>query len=193
MSGVFVLEVDCQGFLSSGDPEDKARTRWCDVYDIGNFDDAGGEYFCAVAQAYRPVAMQLQYRYSDWYYEKEMAAKAEGRVFAGWPEYLEEADDEMERWLVHLSEPELAELRNAMNDWLQWEADSAEASSFDNPNGSARWVYECFHNQSWLHELGIVVVEGLIPCDDFCALELTISVEEANLRAEKLGLPCRFK
>ena len=75
--------------------------------------------------------------------------------------------------------------------WLKDGIDWEYAPLTVGPVGEA---YQYFNNFAWsTHEdLGVVVVEGEHPGSSYFAAELRVAPEEANRRAEALGLPIRF-
>lgn len=94
-----------------------------------------------------------------------------------------------EDWVLRGS---LAEHKERIEAWLNDGIDWDYAPASVGPVGEA---YQYFNNFAWStqEELGIVVIEGEHPGSSYYAAELRVSAEEANQRAERMGLPIRFK
>ncbi|HEB51829.1 MAG TPA: hypothetical protein ENI87_01105 [bacterium] len=90
----------------------------------------------------------------------------------------------------------MSEVRAAVEAWLQDEPDTWGSELWpDEVSGQGR-VLQFFRDGSgskWCTELGVDVVEGEHPGSTYYAAELRIPIEEANRRAERLGIPIRFR
>ena len=75
--------------------------------------------------------------------------------------------------------------------WLKEGIDWDYAPATVGPVGEA---YQYFNNYAWStqEDLGIVVIEGEHPGSSYYAAELRVPVEDANQRAEQMGIPIRF-
>lgn len=87
---------------------------------------------------------------------------------------------------------DLEEHKARVDAWLNEGIDWDYAPASVGPVGEA---YHYFNNFAWStqEELGVVVIEGEHPGSSYYAAELRVSAEEANQRAERVGLPIRFK
>lgn len=93
-----------------------------------------------------------------------------------------------EEWILkgNLNE-HIAQVESWLNESIDWDYAPVTVG----PVGEA---YQYFNNFAWsTHEdLGIVVIEGEHPGSSYYAAELRVPLEEANNRAQSLGLPIRF-
>ena len=101
---------------------------------------------------------------------------------------LLELDLGWEDWVLS---GDLEEHKNSVRAWLSEGIDWDYAPTTVGPVGEA---YQYFNNFAWStqEDLGIVVIEGEHPGSSYYAAELRVPVEEANHRAQSLGLPIRF-
>ena len=94
-----------------------------------------------------------------------------------------------EDWVLRGNLPEHKERIEAwLNDGIDWDYAPATVG----PVGEA---YAYFNRFAWStqEDLGVVVIEGEHPGSSYFAAELRVSVDEANQRAEQIGIPIRFK
>lgn len=94
-----------------------------------------------------------------------------------------------EDWVLRGNlEEHKARVHSWLNDGIEWDG----APLTVGPIGEA---YAYFRELAWSTQksLGIKVIEGEHPGSSYFAAELCVSVDEANFRAEEMGMPIRFK
>ena len=93
-----------------------------------------------------------------------------------------------EDWILRGDlEEHIARVESWLNEGIDWDYAPATVG----PVGEA---YQYFNNYAWStqEDLGIVVIEGEHPGSSYYAAELRVPVEDANQRAEQMGIPIRF-
>ncbi|MFT4515373.1 MAG: hypothetical protein ACI89X_003339 [Planctomycetota bacterium] len=105
--------------------------------------------------------------------------------YGGWHAFLGRAD-----------ERNLADVRAAVEAWLKQEPNWHNWESWPEGWSGQGRVLEFFRDgvgSEWVDELGVRVVEGEHPGSTYYAAELRVPIDEANLCAQRLGIPIRFR
>jgi hypothetical protein len=111
-----------------------------------------------------------------------------------WPEEPEEGVD---AWVRGLDPLAFVNLRQTVHEWLADEPNyvNEEDEHFRIPASGDDYAFNFFHDHFPGDPealLGVIVVEGDRPGSTYYAAELTVSVADANRRAEEAGIPIRF-
>ena len=120
---------------------------------------------------------------------------------------LDDSDvDEITRFIDSLSPENLNLLTARVVKWFKSSPDTELEHDENNheimvPLGGQSAAFRLFENGGEIEDLaaneiadalGIIVIEGEMPGSTYYAAELTISVDDANKRAEEAGFPIRF-
>ena len=108
-----------------------------------------------------------------------------------------EDHEDMEALLESLPRPLFAQLRKHLRAWLLEEPDGPEehehfAMWFRPQEGALRHVRDMGLSREVMNDIGLRVVEGEHPGSSYYAAELKRPADEANARAQELGVPLRF-
>lgn len=108
---------------------------------------------------------------------------------------LADPDDRWKQWVRLEGRRSMSGLLKFVADWLAEPIDWDEHVWFPDDIGSMGAAKVFFESLDFdvLDELGIKIVEGEYPGSTYYAAELMRDVEEANVAAESLGLPVRFR
>ncbi len=159
-----------------------------DAFDLGYDDAATSAALLLAADDVQPLMWHLYSEYAE--FRDSLPEIDQER----WPE---EPEDGVEAWVDGLDPLAFANLRQTVHAWLDAEPDyqNEENEYFATPADGDDYAFRFFqsHFPGDPEELlGVIVVEGDRPGSTYYAAELTVSVEEANRRAEAAGIPIRF-
>ena len=144
----------------------------------------------------------LQDPYAEYRYDKietlqELGDKVGLRKFErNWPEIPDEKL--ICTWVLQLQKVEFEDLRSHMREWAQSEPDwIVEGEYSDFPSDEADCAYRFFQSGPRLNTRGgpgVVLTYGEdgVPFSTNYVAKLSISVEEANARTQRAGLPMKF-
>lgn len=151
-----------------------------DIYYDVSVDVDTNKELLAVIESVSQLSDRFAYDYEDFSLRPEECPLVDQLLALnlGWEDWvlrgdLEEHKARVEAWL---------------NEGISWDYAPATVG----PVGEA---YAYFNSFAWStqEDLGVVVIEGEHPGSSYFAAELTVSVDEANQRAEQMGIPIRFK
>jgi hypothetical protein len=166
---------------------DGPRSR-ADAFDLGHGEVATPDVLLQTADRIQPLMWHLCNEYYD--FRESLPAVDQQR----WPE---EPEDGVKAWVRGLDPLAFANLRLTVHEWLDAEPDyiNEENEYFSSPASGEDYAFRFFQNHfegDPEELLGVIVVEGDRPGSTYYAAELTVSVAEANRRAEEAGIPIRF-
>lgn len=143
---------------------------------------------------FQALAAQAVEDIQDRLYNEELDDRTRSRL-----ERLEsvfsDEDDGWRAWIRREGKQDLPRLLKAVEDWLDESIEWGEIDWFPydwGGQGHALTFFESLDSET-LDALGVEIVMGEHPGSTYYAAELPGSIEEANVAAEGLGLPFRFR
>jgi hypothetical protein len=195
-----VFDVEENGALSIpdfGNPKVRADLYFVSTRHIKSASDLASE-----AGSCQPLVWRLQQDYEEFrndlverLNDESLPSAERKQLQLELARWVEEPEEGVIDWLKTLDVNAVENFRRKIDDWLAEEPDWAfEEDYFEEcPDGrSAAMKY--FQEQSLddLHLLGVVIVEGDCPGSSYYAAELRKDIYEANLVAQRAGIPIRF-
>lgn len=109
--------------------------------------------------------------------------------------FREEYEEPWQEWIELEGKEGLAKFKELVDDWLTDPIDWMQSEWIPVRSGAQGAAFGFFEDQPYelLQELGVVIVDGEHPGSSYVAAELRANIDDANVAAERLGLPFRFK
>ena len=155
------------------------------------------------ADTHQPVLWELQNLFTNWrdaeieILSSNSSNQDSAEVFqTKWDEdFLDDADN-VTNWLKQLSKEQFSQVSKAMLAWGSGDPSCDDDDFIDEPMSGQDMAYQMFSEGCYADEaevLGIEIVEGDHPGSSYYAAELSITLAEANKKAESAGFDLRFR
>ncbi len=198
------FEVNDHGTLVDADiPEPKV---WADVFDITTTETNSIMNLIREIQACPPLSSymdraldneieSLEADFDDEDPEPSKKQKALQKKIAALKGFRDEYEEPWIDWIELEGKSGIAKFNELIDDWLSEPIDWMQSEWFPVRSGPQGMALGFFQDQpcDLLDTLGVVIVEGEHPGSTYYAAELRQDVDEANHKAEALGLPFRFR
>ena len=178
------------------------RTRF-EAYNLSsdNFLTADGIIF--EAETHQPVLWELQSLFQEWRKAEIEKLSTKGGDEDSLEEFQNKWDDgflddvnNVSYWLGYLTQEQLSDISDRMLLWCSEDPACDDGDYISEPMCGQDMAYQMFsegYYSDQSEELGVELVEGDSPFSTYLAAVLSIPVDQANKRAEKLELDLRFK
>lgn len=198
------FEVNDHGTLVDADIQEPQI--WADVFDITTNETNSIKNLIREIQACPPLSS-----FMDRALDKEIESlkedldddapanskeqKALQKKITALKDFRDEFEEPWQDWIELEGKKKIAKFNELIEDWLSNPIDWIQSEWLPVRLGPQGAALGFFQDQTYdlLDALGVVIVEGEHPGSTYYAAELRQGIDEANLKAEAMGLPFRFK
>ena len=201
----WIFEVDENGTLVEADvPEPSV---WADVFDISPEHAKTTQNFIADISGCMPLTHSLgrmmddeieSLEYALAHNEQELSPNelSQSQLKSeALKKFRDDYEEAWQDWVALEGVAGLPKFKAIVKQWLQEPIDWMQSEWFPLRSGAQGAALGFFESQSYelLNAIGVVIIDGEHPGSSYFAAELRTDVDEANVTAEKLVLPFRFR
>lgn len=198
------FEVNEHGTLV--DPDIPEPHVWGDVFDITTSETTDIKSLIREIQACPPLSAHMDGALDDEiesikedldsdYSKSSEEKKSLKEKISTLKRFCDEYEEPWQDWIELEGKNGIAKFNALIEDWLTDPIDWTQSDHFPMRSGPRGVALGFFEDQEYalLDALGVVIVDGEHPGSSYYAAELRNDIDDANVTAERLGLPFRFK